>query len=68
MIDFMGLDENDIICIFMNINEDVENRDTKKTRETMVVSRFWMGYKIYLASLKSIFMAASVFRETTLMP
>ena len=34
----------------------------------MVIARFWMGYKIYLASLKSILMAVSVVRGTILKP
>ena len=33
----------------------------------MIIARFWMGYKIYLASLKSILMAVSLVRGTILM-
>ena len=68
-IDLIGPDKNDLICIFMNINENVENLEKrereKKNKKTMVIARFWMGYKIYLASLKSILMAASVVRGTS---
>ena len=34
----------------------------------MVIARVWMGYKIHLASLKSMLMAVSVVRGTILMP
>ena len=34
----------------------------------MGIAKFWMGYKIYLASLKSILIAASVVRGTILKP
>ena len=67
-IDIMGLYENNLICIFMNINKNVENLEGKKEGKTMDIARFWMGYKIYLASLKSILIAASVVRGTTLKP
>ena len=45
-IDIMGLYENNLICIFMNINKNVENLKGKKRGKTMVIARFWMGYKI----------------------
>ena len=66
MFDFMGLNENDLICIFMNINKDFEKNEVKRGK-TMVVASFSMGYKIYHTSLISIFKAASVVRGTTLM-
>ena len=50
----------------MNIYKNVENLEKKK--RYMVIARLWMGYKIYLASLKSILMAASVVRGATLKP
>ena len=63
----MGLNENGFISIFMNINKNIENRG--KTRDNIIaIARFWMGYKIYLVSLKPIFMAASVVRGTILIP
>ena len=63
-IDVMCLNKNYLICIFMNINEIVNNRG--KTREKIVAfARFWMGYKIYLASLGPIIMAASVVRQVS---
>ena len=40
----------------------------KKRGKTMVIARFWMGYNVYLASLKSILKAASVVRGTILKP
>ena len=63
----MGLNENYLTCIFMNINKmsKIEENEGK----AMALARVWMGYKmIYLASLKPIFMAASVVRGTPLMP
>ena len=63
----MGLDKNDLICIFMNINEKVKNRG-KQGKKTVAIARFWMGYKIYLASLGPILMAASVVKGITLIP
>ena len=60
-IDVMRLNKNDLICIFMNINEKVKNRG--ETREKILaIARFWMGYKIYLAPPGPILMAASVVR------
>ena len=66
-IDVMNLNETYLICIFININKNVENRG-KKGKKTIAISRFWMGYKIYLSSLKSILMAVSMVRGTTLIP
>ena len=65
-INVMGLNENYLICIFMNINKNVENRG-KKQGETIPTARFLMGNMICLVSLKPILMAASVVRGTTLM-
>ena len=63
-IDVMGLNKKDLICIFMNSNEKVKKRG--KTRGTTVaIARFWMGYKIYLASLGPILMTASIVRGIT---
>ena len=53
-------------AMFMNINKNVENQG-KMRKKTIAIARFWMGYKIYLASLGHIPMAASVVRGTTLM-
>ena len=50
----------------MNINKHVENRGKNKVK-AIAVPRFWMGHKIYLASLTPIFMTISVVRRTTLM-
>ena len=58
----MALDENYLICIFMNVYKNNENLE--KRGKNMVTAMFWMGYKIYLASLKSILMAASGQRDT----
>ena len=66
-IDVMGLNENYLICIFMNINENLETRG-KTEKKTIAIAMFWMGYKIYLTSLKSILMAASVVRGAILIP
>ena len=63
-IDAMGLNKNYHICIFMNINEIVKNRGKNKGK-IVAIARFWMGYKIYLASLGPIIMAASVVREVS---
>ena len=41
----MDLNKNYLICIFMNINESI------KKGKTVAIARFWMGYKIYRASL-----------------
>ena len=37
----------------------------KTDKKTVAIARFWMGYKIYLASLGPILMAASVVRGIT---
>ena len=50
----------------MNINDFVENRG--KQGKSVAIARFWMGYKIYHASLGPTLMAASVVRGITLMP
>ena len=42
--------------------------EEKNKGKTIAISRFWMGYKIYLSSLKPIIMAASMVRGTTLIP
>ena len=59
----MGLNKNDLVFIFMNINEKVKNRGNKG--KTVAIAMFWMGYKIYLASLGPILMVASVVRGIT---
>ena len=64
--DVMGINENYLICIFMNFNQDVENR--VKTRGNIAIARFLMDHMICLVSLKPILMAASVIRGTALMP
>ena len=51
----------------MNINKNVENRG-KYEGKAIATARFWMGYKVYLASLGNILMAASVVRGTTSKP
>ena len=51
--------ENNVICIFININKNVENRGETEGK-TIDIARFWMGYKIYLAPLEQILMAASM--------
>ena len=66
-IDVMGLIENYFICIFININKNVENREKTKEKTTST-ARFWISYKIYLVSLKPILVVASVVRWTTSMP
>ena len=53
----MGLNKNDLICIFMNINEKVKNKNRGKNCSHFKVLD---GYEIYLASLGPILMAASV--------
>ena len=40
----------------------------EKQGENVAIARFWMGYKIYLASLGPILMVASVVRGITFMP
>ena len=42
--------------------------EEKQGKKTVAIARFWMGYKITLASLGQIVMAASVVRSITLMP
>ena len=49
-IDVVGLNKNDLICIFMNINEKVKNRGKTRKKKTVAIARFWMGYK----SIRSI--------------
>ena len=34
-IDIMGLDENYLLCIFMNINKNVENLERKRDQRTI---------------------------------
>ena len=61
-IDVVGLHENYLICIFMNINKIVDKRGNEG--KAITIARFLMGYKIYLDSLTPIFMTNSVVRET----
>ena len=65
-IDVMGLNENYLICIFMNFNKISKIEEIQQ--KNIAIARFRMGYKIYLVSLKPILMAASVVRGTALMP
>ena len=55
----MRLNENDHIYIFMNISRNVKNRENMREK-TIDIAKVKMGYKICLASLKQILMAASV--------
>ena len=61
LIDVMSLNENYLICINTNKNDESQAK-------TIAIVTFWMGYEIYLASLKPIFMAARVVRGATEMP
>ena len=62
----MRLNENDLIYIFMNISRNVKKRE-KKRKKTIDIAKVKMDYKICLASLKQILMAASVARAITSM-
>ena len=46
----------------MNIYKSFESWRKNEEKTNYTPSKFWMGYKIYLASMKPIFMAASVVR------
>ena len=64
-IDAVGLYENYIICILKNINKNARNPGRKKKQGKIIaIAWFWMGYKICLASMGHILMAARVVRET----
>ena len=63
----MRLNENDLIYIFMNISRNVKNREKMRKKKTIDIAKVKMGYKICLASLKQILMAASVARAITSM-
>ena len=52
-----------LICIFMNINKNVENLGKKQQQKTIAIERFWIGKKIYLVSLKPMLIAQYCFFE-----
>ena len=54
LIGVNSLDENYLICVFMNINQNVENRG-KTTVEFIAFARFWMDYKIFLEFPETFF-------------
>ena len=56
----MNLYENYVIFIIMYINK--LSKIEEKRGETDAIARFWLDFKIYLAFLGQIFMAASVVR------
>ena len=53
------LDENHLICVVMNINQNVENRG-KTTKETIALQGFGWVIRSILNSLRHSFMSASV--------
>ena len=55
-VDAMDL-KNDLICIFMNINENDENQDLLYYHLNSL-----SGYRMYLAHLEQMLMGASLFR------
>ena len=65
-IDVIGVNENYLICIFMNFNQNVENR--VKQGGKLSPLQVLMGYMINLVSLKPILLAASVIRGAAIMP
>ena len=42
----MGLNENHIICIFMNINENDENQDLQREKIILPFEGFGLGYRM----------------------
>ena len=42
-VDAMGLNENHLICIFMNINENDENQDLQRENNYIAIWRVWFG-------------------------
>ena len=42
-VDAMGLNENNLICIFMNINENDENQDLQRENNYIAIWRVWFG-------------------------
>ena len=39
----MGLNENHLICIFMNINENDENQDLQRENNYIAIRKVWFG-------------------------
>ena len=66
-IDDMGLNENYHLCIFMNINK-MSKVEEKRGEMYIAIACYFMRYKIYLASLKPTFTAASVVTGASGMP
>ena len=42
-VDAMCLNENHLICIFMNINENDENQDLQRENNYIAIWRVWFG-------------------------
>ena len=45
-VDAMGLNENHLICIFMNINENDENQDLQREIIILPFEGFGLGYRM----------------------
>ena len=56
-VDAMDLNENFLICIFMNINENDENQNLLYCH-----LRVWVGCRMYLATLDQMLMGANLVR------
>ena len=42
-VDAMDLNENHLICIFMNINENDENQNLQRENNYIAIWRVWFG-------------------------
>ena len=63
-----GLNENHLICIFMNINENEENQDLQRENNYIAIWRVWFGLMDVIWTLRTNAQGCQFGQRITLMP